>query len=103
MKKYKLPKEFAEKWVEALRSGEYKKFQYGYERDGCYCAVGLAYKVNGYKFLTNGHLINEKQNDFIYNNHIDIWKNVTKLNDIEGKSFSEIADWLCANVEFTTP
>lgn len=28
MKKFKLPKEFAQKWVEALRSGKYRQGKY---------------------------------------------------------------------------
>lgn len=60
-KQFKLPKEFGEKWLQALRSGEYKqggaalKFEILKEEiidedtlPGCYyCCLGVAGKING--------------------------------------------------------
>lgn len=43
----KLPVEFKEKWVAALRSGEYKQGT-GYLKNGnCYCCLGVACVISG--------------------------------------------------------
>lgn len=42
MKNYTLPKEFTEKWLTALRSGEYKQIQNTLCKDGGYCCLGIA-------------------------------------------------------------
>ena len=47
MTKYKLPKEFATKWLEALRSGNYKQgMGLLYNEDtGSYCCLGVVCKL----------------------------------------------------------
>lgn len=95
-KKYQLPKEFAEKWVKALRSGEHKQIKGSYIKDGCYCAMGLG-------FMISGAVVGEIK---LYGagktplKMFDIKSNIISLNDEKGKSFPEIADWIEANIEF---
>lgn len=45
----KLLKGFKKKWVEALRSGKYKKVTGDLYDEGAYCVLGVAGKIAGYK------------------------------------------------------
>lgn len=47
MKTYQLPKEFAAKWVAALRSGEYKQCDGQLASPNGYCCLGVACKAVG--------------------------------------------------------
>jgi len=42
-----LPKEFGEKWVKALRSGDFKKCIGKLYKNGSYCALGVVGSING--------------------------------------------------------
>lgn len=108
--KYQLPKEFAEKWLVALRSGEYQQCKnYLYNEDG-YCCLGVACLISGIdNDLLIGHMVipdNENGFDDIpyllkgsANKKGSLVSMVAPMND-NGKSFNEIADWIQANVEF---
>lgn len=119
MKQYSLPKDFAEKWVAALRSGEYEQGKEALFNNGCYCCLGVAAVVCGAKndMLLQG---DDSPAAYLYRGEIDrpripedvleaIPENIigscglpAKLagfND-EGKSFADIADWIEQNVEF---
>lgn len=100
-KKYSLPKEFAEKWVAALRSGDYKQAdQKYYDRStDCYCANGVGYKIQGAIFNENGTI--NSSGPRLIQIPMSLWEEVVYLNDTNGRTFSEIADWIEANVEFT--
>jgi hypothetical protein len=112
----KLPIEFKKKWVAALRSGEYKqtKGKLCGETEGVfgYCCLGVGYVVakginpfntssgyiNGNKIDTEGIpqiLIGDGHQDsgFGHQHRLEL----TKMND-SGKSFSEIADYIEANL-----
>lgn len=98
MKKYQLPKEFAEKWVAALRDAEQDTQITGQYYDAelnCYCAMGIGLKANGYKFDNDGDLVGG-----INPLGDDIWWDIMQLNDRDHKTFPEIADWIEANCEF---
>lgn len=110
MKKYQLPKEFATKWVEALRSGEY-----GQTREQLtdfhdnYCCLGVLCKI-----LNISDEVIQSYNTFCiavgdawspirhlpkglnYELHMEL----TYLNDREKLTFPEIANWIEKNVEF---
>ncbi len=112
-KKYKLPKEFATKWLEALRSGEYKQGQEVLcsftKEEVTYCCLGVAGHICG---LSNEDLLNRVVFDFELAKaklpqqligesfHNDLVGILTNMNDIQNQSFSEIADWIEANCEF---
>lgn len=111
-KKYRLPKEFAEKWLEALRSGEYEQ---GY---GClftnnrFCCLGVGCVILG----ADKNTMDEKEMTISSDWEIEILKienffpkelqetklmeDLIRFNDDEGFSFNEIADWIEENCEF---
>jgi hypothetical protein len=111
MKKYKLPKEFAEKWIAALRSGEYKQGHSMLARQlvggTCYCCLGIACVVSGYEYdaivgswwiEADRHPLAPKEitgdggdNELVHNLH--------KMNDQYNSTFPEIAEWIEANCE----
>lgn len=115
-KKYSLPRDFAEKWVAALRSGEYAQARerLGNSVNG-YCCLGVACKVAGAKdeMLKNCSVIHSSPDMGIPQNIQDVIPNELKggveeefirelieLNDDTGFDFHQIADWIEINVEF---
>ncbi len=107
-KKYSLPRDFAEKWVAALRSGEYKQGKGALlDSSDCFCCLGVAGIVGGCsKRALQGYTL--LQGSFHNGMHCVapqiLGKNklvdeLTTMND-DGKSFPEIADWIEHNVEF---
>jgi len=100
-KKYTLPKEFAERWVAALRSGLYKQSTAHLYNDNGYCCLGVACNLED---VSDEKLFGQIYPNFdwlpleIKYNNLDI--ECATLNDHLGYSFAEIADWIEANVEF---
>lgn len=104
---YKLPKEFAQKGVEALRTTKETQGGGGYfnRQKNSYCAIGIMLKANGfftdaenYKKFLNYEDVNTP---FVDNGgYIRLWSIIVNLNDNDKKSFKEIADWIEENVEF---
>ena len=50
-KRFKLPKEFAEKWVEALKSGKHKKTKYCYKKGDCFALSAQLILLMGINLL----------------------------------------------------
>lgn len=118
-KKFKLPKEFAEKWLAALRSGQYQKGRGSlYKNNNTYCCLGVAgalcdiptdkleYEgfLNIFRFNYDIplELIDEKEESFA-NSLITLNDGLfNRLYNQESKihSFLEIANWIEENVEF---
>ena len=112
--KYQLPKEFAEKWVAALRSGEYEQGEGMLYDDfyGTYCCLGVAAKICDapidkiakYSLLEIGGWFDEYGvPEALIGNNDTFIDSLTAMNDGFGtakKSFPEIADWIEQNVEF---
>lgn len=113
-KKYQLPKEFAERWVKALRSGKYEQTTDCQLKLGdCYCVLGVAgivaelkISIKGDEFLTP---ITEEPNSYDplynvfgmdYNVGYRFAQELYRLNDTQHLTFPEIADWIESNVEF---
>lgn len=109
-KQFQLPKEFATKWVEALRSGGYKQAKSYLKAKEGYCCLGIACKIQGISDLDifgrsypknivvplNDKIPNILLGDADGRNFLGI---VSLMND-NGKTFKEIADWIERNVEF---
>jgi len=112
MKEYQLPKEFATKWVEALRSGEYKQGKSQLKSKKGYCCLGVACKMEGQRIFKDKEWIDPELSNGLnkYPKHIpslligsaadnSFVHEVSDMND-NGKTFNEIADWIEENVEF---
>lgn len=114
-KQYKLPKEFAEKWVAALRSGEYKQgtrnlLQIDDNGVNCYCCIGVTgcifnipiNKIKGYSMMYVKDVIPELPKAFEWSqiNGNNMIRELTYMNDIDHKTFPEIANWIEENCEF---
>lgn len=115
-KQYRLPKEFATKWIAALRSGEYKQ---GERRlfnivDGVeeYCCIGICGCILGAtKESMKGYAkrgvedviadipeeLKMPISDFVSDWRESLLGRCMDMNDVEGKSFPEIADWIQDN------
>lgn len=97
----KLPKEFKDKWIAALRSGEYTQCIGRLHDDGGHCCLGVAEIISGAKSQDTGVLIGEFPEAIQFKTKVKRDENVsltlTEMND-SGKSFPEIADWIEANL-----
>lgn len=108
MKQYQLPREFAEKWVEALRSTDETKHHTGELQSirdrSCYCSIGVSCVANEIQISSDGMsmIIDGKKIDyyegFIFKGRLAY--DLVDLNDRQEKTFAQIADWLTTNVEF---
>lgn len=97
-----MDKELKAKWVEALRSGEYKQCRGDWHRDDGYCCVGVLLKVKEHN-MQSGHLrrvaaalgisdLPDKEYE------AGSMQNLIDMNDRDGKNFAEIADYIEANL-----
>lgn len=113
---YKLPKRFKEKWLKALRSGEYKQgetFLFN-NLENSYCCLGIAGSICGLKnkSLSCGSLYTEEGGFSKYqikkiekvlpeiligdfDNYIVA--RLANMND-SGRSFKQIANWIEKNL-----
>jgi hypothetical protein len=76
------------KWVKALRSGEYEQTKHELECDGAFCCLGVLCKVGGIDLDDVNvayHLLEGITGDY---------GPLVGLNDVDGKSFNEIADYI---------
>lgn len=122
--KFRLPREFAEKWVADLRSGRYTQGKNslanvlgapGSSEEYSFCCIGVACVTAGADVRT---ILREADISVYRENSLTAFKNVPKelqystytaedllhrcihLNDNKEYSFEEIADWIEVNVEF---
>jgi hypothetical protein len=105
-----MKKAIKQKWLKALRSGEFKQAQGQLRDKGAYCCLGVLCKVQSIPITRNGLGIPERvksrgkypSGPFNYG---VIWDLITEdkaralasLND-DGKSFPEIADYIEKNL-----
>lgn len=98
----KLAKEFKEKWVNALRSGEYKQGKNALHNQffGTYCCLGVAEDILKIKSASTACLVGDGFPEAIRGaaSSNDLVALLTNMNDNQGKSFSEIADYIEANL-----
>ena len=110
--KVKMPKDIGTKWLEMLRSGKYDQcememlFIDGDKRS--YCALGLLLHLLG---VSDKSMMDYKENEeekialgpiFKLNpstSAFGLLRKVSDMNDKEGKSFAEIADYIEQNIE----
>jgi hypothetical protein len=113
----KLPEDFKKRWVEALRSGEFKQGQGYLEYEGKFCCLGVLCKITGTpttKTIDYGEGDVEVDTEYIPTTVKNIPEFMTdykpvpktladmndgdKAKDIKPHSFLEIADWIEANL-----
>jgi hypothetical protein len=115
----KLPEGVKTKWVEALRSGEYKQgVAWLRDEDNRFCCMGVLADVLGCKWvkkskncfelesssaamINSGDLPEEvfavltsKTDD----HKVHVFHFLVEMNDLQRKSFTEIADWIDNNL-----
>lgn len=123
--RFKLPKAFRKKWLEALRSGEYKQIsgqlmdveydeatnEYFYDNPIGFCCLGVACDIVGHKEELNQFMWDGYPSVCFDREYNNVFKKLPKIiressdqggdftyivagmND-DGKSFTEIADWI---------
>lgn len=109
----KLPKRFKEKWLKALRSGEYKQGQSElYNGEDKYCCLGVACDVAGHgkSLKQHGHFGSISMTKFKNVpemikgrcNNDDHIEKLTNMNDgwnlKRPRSFKQIANWIERNL-----
>lgn len=95
----KLPTEFKEKWVAALRSGEFKQGRGALYKNGKYCCLGVADKIEGYEPDARDSILKHHENvPEIIRGDTELTARLATMNDEGGKSFSEIADYIEQNL-----
>jgi len=103
----KLPIKFKEKWIAALRSGEYKqgKFTMYDSITQTYCCLGVAEIVAGNNIETIGKTysprrLNRKSKvpELLKSTTSSISDILMGMNDSKDKTFNEIADWIEENL-----
>lgn len=104
----KLPKDFKTQWIEALRSGKYKqgvRRLHNKEHDA-YCCMGVACRLVDKDIdLEDWGVIADSLNlnlpPMLVSKPFDaklVPDKLIDLNDIQDKSFNEIADWIEENL-----
>lgn len=98
--------ELKAKWVSALRSGQYQQHRDGtlYDRKtGAYCCLGVLAQVSGLmldldgKPRSAGHLSHDY--DVVSEDHQrTLWRMNDGYDMEKRRNFSEIADWIEANL-----
>ncbi len=111
----KLPAEFKEKWIAALRSGKYKQgsLQLYNQYDNSYCCLGVAGEISGCYNLQGSYLTDRSKYAMIPKLIKGDWSNaivkiLTDMNDgrlpdqtirdDQKKSFLEIAQYIEDNL-----
>jgi hypothetical protein len=91
--------EIKRKWVEALRSGAYEQGRGQLCKDGAYCCLGVLCVLTGLAISADGEQVVDEQGlSFGYAPVRKIagpsLHTLWRLNDVEEKSFAEIADYI---------
>lgn len=100
----KLPQEFKEKWVAALKSGDYKqgKMRLHNQEENTYCCLGVLCAITGVESSRDEYIwgFPEEQIPVMLqgNRSNPVVNNLVRMNDRYGKSFSEIADYIEQNL-----
>lgn len=110
-----LTEELFNKWISALRSGEYKQDKNHLKTDNGYCCLGVLADIKGVewnRFDEDSYYFKSDNECYYYNLdkdhvmysqilpmsvlHINIQNTLSNMND-DGYSFLEIADYLVEN------
>lgn len=103
----RLPKRFKDRWVKALRSGDYKQGQCylvskDIEGNKTYCCMGVICDLE-----TNGRFTNSDKDSplsrreyipEVLRKNISLQEKLSNFNDTGGKSFKWISNWIDKNL-----
>ncbi len=102
-----MKKELKDKWVAALRSGEYMQCQEQLQKGNSFCCLGVLAEVGNLKH-DGMSIIDSNGERLSYNPLIELVDDpnvklcvLYNLNDSKNKTFPEIADWIEENVRET--
>lgn len=100
--------QYKEKWLKALRSGEYKQGGGYLQRDGKFCCLGVLCEIAEVPFTLAPLNIREYRDAGQYHLDerllerfglsIDDQEELVRMNDILGNSFAEIVDYIEENL-----
>lgn len=93
----KLDPVFKQAWIAALRSGDYAKGIGAMYHNGKYCCLGVACRVMGVPLLYDslGLFLPKKAPNEVWGTlPNEVWGILMNMNDLEKKSFDEIADFI---------
>jgi len=93
-----LTKKLKQKWIEALRSGNYTQGQGFLCNDNKYCCLGVLAKIAGLSSESSYLLINEKDVSYINGLPLDKQHKLADMNDNQGKNFKDIANFIEENI-----
>lgn len=96
----KFTQEFKDNWLWALRSGDYKQSKSQLRADGGYCCLGLLCEVNNIPYNNVSPMVEEYANYGLFDAFFTVEEviNLYRMNDLQDKSFSEIADYIEKNI-----
>lgn len=101
-------KEIKDRWIKALRSGEYEQGRHRLRPDYKFCCLGVLCDV-----IDDSKWVEFEDGNIAYNMNLDVlpkalrndigldfeaMKRLAHLNDEEEASFGEIADWIEENL-----
>lgn len=95
----KLPQEFKDKWITALRSGEFEQGIHYLCKDNKYCCLGVADVIAGYSPSEQEYITSHHDNvpEILRGENI-LTCELSSLNDSSRLSFNEIADYIQKNL-----
>lgn len=95
------PTELEQKWLDLLRSGTIKQFQHGYgDHDHGMCCLNVAFVAKGFANGFDDFDVEDTRRDrealsaWFPVIDEDLFQKLINMNDIEDKSFTEIADYI---------
>lgn len=98
-----MDQELKTRWIEALRSGKHEQGTVFLCKDGYCCCIGVLAEIDG-KLVHDNSIATFKGTCYMSTvpiNYCDINENqeiLARMNDFEGKTFNEIADWIEENL-----
>ena len=95
-----MTKQLKAKWIEALRSGKYEQGREQLKTDnGKYCCLGVLNEIADLDYETDCGYLENHVGATWKGLDIDQQGKLVSLNDEDGKTFPEIADYIEAEVE----
>lgn len=87
-------------WIAALRSGRYRQCRNFLHVDDAYCCLGVLCRVHGWPVGNAAGDVDESPEYAPIKKLLgpEVMETLVALNDTDGQSFAQIADWIEANL-----